>query len=187
MVQGEFEHFEEAHEEDGHAFLQFVDLLNDSLEIDRELFDALVDQAVGKVVIAVTTTRHVIIPMLLTKLVVKDGHTAIWKVFQGLEKGLEAVCEALGGGGVHDGLKGLKDLDLLVASLTVAFDRVEYAVLWLTKSVEGDPLSELPLLILQSVLNLLPAFKPCDFFLLILFQKFGSFCLKLLLACLLSW
>ena len=108
MVQGKFEHFEEAHEEDRHAFLQFVDLLDDSLEIDRELFDALVDKAVGKVVIAVTApTRHVIIPMLLTKLVVKDWHTAIWKVFQGLEEGLEAVCEALRGSGVHDGFERL--------------------------------------------------------------------------------
>ena len=75
---------------------------------------------------------------------------------------------------------------MLIASLTIALDRVEHTKLRLTKWVEWDAFTELPLLVLKPIFNLLLAIKPSGLLLFILLQEFGSFCFKLLLASFLS-
>ena len=83
---------------------------------------------------------------------------------------------------VHDRFQSLKDLDLLITRLTVAFDRVENVQLRLAKGIEWDALAELALLVLQPVLNLLLALEPGGLLLFILLQEFSSFSFELFFA-----
>ena len=71
---------------------------------------------------------------------------------------------------------------MLVSRLAIALDCVEHSHLWLTERVEGYTLAELPLLILELVLNLVTALKPCLFLLFVLLEKIGALRLELFLT-----
>ena len=95
VIQGELEHFEEAHEEDRYWLLKLVNQINYALKIDRKLLHTLVNETIGKVWITMRST--LVKAALLTEFVVEDGHAAVWQVLQGFEEWLESLCQALRG------------------------------------------------------------------------------------------
>ncbi len=84
-----------------------------SLEIDRELFDTLIKQAVREGGIAYIIS-------IIAKIIVENWHASIWQILQSCKKLLETLTKTLSRRWVNNRLKSGDDFNLFVARLAIA-------------------------------------------------------------------
>ena len=107
------------------------------------------------VVETVLEGRVVQIRFHLSIILIEDRHAPIRQVLQRFEQRVKTLGEALCFCRIHHRLQRLQDLNLLVTSLAITFDRIKDKKRCFTEGIEGDALKDGALLLAKAIFKTL--------------------------------